>query len=76
MSIKSNRVIQTISLIDYCANKALKKGTPFVIRNGKGYHLLGGVEVSMETFDKLYPIPSVLYYKENSDTTKDFYNKP
>jgi len=76
MSVKSNRKIQTISLTDYCTNKNLRSGTPFIIRNGKGYHILGGVEVSQGTFDKLYPIPSMLFYRENSDTTKDFYNKP
>jgi hypothetical protein len=68
--------MQTISLVDYCFNKALKKSTPFVIRNGKGYHLLGGVEVSMETFDKLYPVPTKLYFKENSDHTHDWINLP
>ena len=61
MSVKSNRKIQTISLTDYCTNKNLRSGTPFIIRNGKGYHILGGVEVSQGTFDKLYPIPSMLF---------------
>ena len=76
MSVKSNRKIQTISLTDYCRNKNLRSGTPFIIRNGKGYHILGGVEVSRETFDKLYPIPSMLFYRTNSDHTKDFMNLP
>ena len=76
MSIKSQRVLQVISLTDYCNNKSLKFGTPFIIRKGKGYHVVGGTEISQETFDKLYPVPNQLFWKENSDSTKDWCNKP
>ncbi len=76
MSTKNQRLQQTISLTDYCFNYALKKGTPFIIRDGKGYHILGGVEVSMQAFDKLYPVPEVIYYRENSNTKDDWKNKP
>ncbi len=70
MGTKNTRLLKTISLTAYCYNKNLRSGTPFIIRKGKGYHVLGGVEIAMGTFDKLYPVPSKLYFRENSDTSK------
>jgi len=76
MSIKSNRTLQTISLTDYCRNKILRKSTTFFIREGIGYFLHGGVEFTVKAFHELYPVPEKIYYRENSDHTKDFLNLP
>jgi len=75
MSIKSNRRIQTISLTDYCRNKILRKSTTFLIREGIGYFLHGGVEFSKEAFFELYPVPEKLFYSENPDGSKPW-NQP
>ncbi len=76
MSTINNRWIQTINLTDYCNNYALKKGTPFIIRKGKGYHVVEGMEISMAAFDKAFPVPEVIFYKENSNSKDDWKNKP
>ncbi len=76
MATKNTRLLQTISLTDYCNNKSLRQGSPFIIRKGKGYHVLGGVEIAMGTFDKLYPVPQQIFYRENSNTKDNWKNKP
>jgi len=80
MSIKSQRVIWTISIPEYVHNKSVKRNIPFKIVNGVGYLLFEGewriAKVVDQELNELFPTPKKLFFRHNSDHTKDFINLP
>jgi len=65
--IMSNRKKQLISLVDYCFNRDAHHNTPFVIKNGSGFFIHNGREVTREEFCAIYPVPEKLWESENLD---------
>ncbi len=76
MSIKSNRRIQVMSIVEYVNNKAMQESFLFELINGVGRYVINGERFTREDIEAKYPMPELLFYSENSDRTKDFYNKP
>ncbi len=70
MSSKNQRLLPTISLTDYCFNKMMRFATTYVISGDREFYVLRGIEYTVPEFHAMFPVPSKLTFRENSDQTK------
>lgn len=66
---QNQRELQVMSIAEYCHNKQARENFTFVISGGIGRYACGRTQ---EEIDEFYPVPQVLYYRENSNHTLDW----
>lgn len=66
---QNQREIQVMSFVEYCHNRQARENFTFIYSNGVGRYACG---TTQEKIDELYPVPSKLFRRENSDTSRNW----
>jgi len=69
MPKKTNRTVQTISLVEYCHNKEMRNKFGYIIENGVGRYICG---ITQKEINELFPVPDIIFYQEPTNDSPNW----